>query len=408
MANWLDGPACSSWFKSSGGVILVSMGPREVVGVVGVLMVIAVMPGRATTMEIVFPVTDCLDGDPRCPALAAVGFCSSSSLYMNRVCPYSCNLCVAEEDSVAFQPGEGSVEHQYTSTAAPETAKETTIKPRRSIVNPDFECGGLPSSLRTRSYSQGAAQGQQPKKSGISFRQPETEDGTQPIEHTSCGASVISDHIIVTAAYCVLNKNVTSVRLGDIDLAVDNETNSNPADYEIVDIFLHPEFTEGELYNDIALLKTDRKIEFNEAVFPYCVSPFVPPADTKVIVAGFGFINETHKTTQLMEATLEVLPLSHCEEKYLNKEEQRLKKAYPSLLQGKPGLLCAGDDISGVCKGDEGGPLFREDEDGRRYLEGLISFTGSFCGEGVLPGIFTAISDYVDFIDEIIYENENL
>ncbi|MPC68818.1 hypothetical protein E2C01_063028 [Portunus trituberculatus] len=68
-------------------------------------------------------------------------------------------------------------------------------------------------------------------------------DGTQPIEHNSCGASVISDRFIVTSAYCVINRNITMVRLGDIDLARDNETNSNPSDYGVIDVILPPEFT---------------------------------------------------------------------------------------------------------------------------------------------------------------------
>ncbi|XP_045128788.1 phenoloxidase-activating factor 3-like isoform X2 [Portunus trituberculatus] len=390
-----------SWFKASGSPALVNMGPREVVQVMGVLVVIALTP--ATSTDIIFPDEVCIDGDPRCPALAVVGYCSSNSVYMSRVCRHSCSLCVTAEDSKAgSQPYEDRGEVVLTSTLPP----EITTKPRRSIVNPDFECGGLPSPVLTRSRSQGATQDLQQENSGFAF-EPSKTNGTQPIEHNSCGASVISDRFIVTSAYCVINRNITMVRLGDIDLARDNETNSNPSDYGVIDVILPPEFTEGVLYNDIALLKTDRKIEFNDAVFPYCVSSSPPPVGTEVIVAGFGFINETHKSTHLMEATLGVLPLAECEQKYLDKEGERLKKAYPSLLQERSGLLCAGDKKSGVCRGDEGGPLFRQREDGSRYLEGLISFTGSFCGDGVLPGIFTAIADYVDFIDDAIYGTEN-
>lgn len=47
------------------------------------------------------------------------------------------------------------------------------------------------------------------------------------------------------------------------------------------------------LYNDIALLKTNRKIQFNDAVFPYCISSSPPAAGTTVIAAGFGFYNES-------------------------------------------------------------------------------------------------------------------
>lgn len=226
-----------------------------------------------------------------------------------------------------------------------------------------------------------------------------------PLRHTSCGASPISDRFLLTAAYCVLDPDhpVTSVRLGDLDLAQMNESNSMPADYTIIGVFLPDTFVNNKSYDDIALLQTDRKIEFSDFVFPYCVSPSPPAAGDRVTAAGFGYINETHKSSHLMEATLTVMPMAQCENMYLEQEEQRLKDAYPSLLQGKKGLLCAGDEQSGVCRGDEGGPLFRKDENGRRFLEGIISFTGSFCGEGVLPGLFTAVADYVDFIDDTIY-----
>lgn len=46
-------------------------------------------------------------------------------------------------------------------------------------------------------------------------------------------------------------------------------------------------------YNDVALLRTARRIEFNEGVFPFCISDSRPSPQTTVIGAGFGYVNES-------------------------------------------------------------------------------------------------------------------
>lgn len=49
-------------------------------------------------------------------------------------------------------------------------------------------------------------------------------------------------------------------------------------------------------------------------------------------------------------------------------------------------------------KGDTGGPLQCEDQDGRFHLVGITSF-GFGCGRPNYPGVYTKISEYIDFID---------
>ncbi|KAK8398503.1 hypothetical protein O3P69_003979 [Scylla paramamosain] len=184
---------------------------------------------------------------------------------------------------------------------------------------------------------------------------------TVPALYSSCGAVVISDYFLLTAAYCVLkpDKPVNSVRLGDLDLAKEGEANSQPADYDIELIIIHPNFTDdpqtGIRYNDLALLKTKTQIQFNEAVFPFCISRTSPAVNTTVTVSGYGYVNDSHQPTHLQEGELQVMSLDDCVAEYRAKNRYNLLlSAYPDLLQGY-GVVCAGHPNRGACNGDEGG-----------------------------------------------------
>lgn len=65
--------------------------------------------------------------------------------------------------------------------------------------------------------------------------------------------------------------------------------------------------------------------------------------------------------------------------------------------------LCAGGEpLEDSCDGDSGGPLSRPEvgEGGvpRQFLVGIVSFGARRCGTPKLPGVYTRISTYVDWI----------
>ena len=68
------------------------------------------------------------------------------------------------------------------------------------------------------------------------------------------------------------------------------------------------------------------------------------------------------------------------------------------------GQLCAGGDRGrDSCEGDSGGPLMRReqldpDDFTRYYLLGLVSFGAKRCGSESLPGVYTDITAYLDWI----------
>ena len=65
--------------------------------------------------------------------------------------------------------------------------------------------------------------------------------------------------------------------------------------------------------------------------------------------------------------------------------------------------MCAGG-VRGkdTCSGDSGGPLMRQ-MTGSWYLIGVVSFGPQKCGAPGVPGVYTNVAEYVDWIKDNIY-----
>lgn len=57
------------------------------------------------------------------------------------------------------------------------------------------------------------------------------------------------------------------------------------------------------------------------------------------------------------------------------------------------------------CSGDSGGPLMQtfSSDKSQWYVEGVVSF-GASCGREGWPGIYTRVSEYVDWIKENVVD----
>lgn len=209
-----------------------------------------------------------------------------------------------------------------------------------------------------------------------------------------CGGALISHRHVITAAHCVHNKNdLYSVRLGEHDIRSEND-GARHLDVLIASKTAHEGFNSVSFQNDIAILKLEKRVEFNSEIQPICL-PMEPAlrnkdyTKTQPFVAGWGATSFNGPSSgTLREVQIPVVSQASCKEAY---------KGFRT-VNVDDSVLCAGLARGGkdACQGDSGGPLMIPDGE-RFYLLGVVSF-GYKCAEPGYPGVYTRTSHYLDWL----------
>ncbi|GAB6027530.1 hypothetical protein CHUAL_001778 [Chamberlinius hualienensis] len=213
-----------------------------------------------------------------------------------------------------------------------------------------------------------------------------------------CGAALLNENWAVTAAHCVNGRLPGDfvLRMGEFDLDSSNEPLRH-VERRIEQIIVHPKFHSQSFENDLALVRFQIRMQFQEHIIPICL-PLIN--DTFVNETGYAtgwgklFYVNGPLPTVLQEVQLPIITNSECEQEY--------RKA--GYLEHIPDIfLCAGFEKGekDSCEGDSGGPLVVKQGNGRWVLAGIISW-GIGCGLPHQPGVYTRISHFRQWIDEII------
>lgn len=216
-----------------------------------------------------------------------------------------------------------------------------------------------------------------------------------------CGASLISDRFVLTAASCVIDKRVDHVRFGTLTL--EDVVGEGPVIIGIQSIIIYPlYYGRRTARNDIALIELNRAV-VEDFLIPACLytEPDDPLPSVPLTIAGWGSTdsNDAEMSPVLLKAQVSIYERDKCNS-VLKRDSNRFRKA--GLYSGQ--LCVLGKSDGGLknapCVGDTGGPL--ELSVGRRkYIVGITS-SGKVCGT-MFPSIYTRVSQYIGWIESIVW-----
>nr|XP_006812891.1 PREDICTED: plasma kallikrein-like [Saccoglossus kowalevskii] len=213
-----------------------------------------------------------------------------------------------------------------------------------------------------------------------------------------CGASVLTNNWIVTAAHCFKLPTYdmdTSPGPWQAAFGIQDVTLSRyRIERRVKAIYVHPDY--HPLYDDydIAMVELVHPIEYNDYIMPICLPTYDmrPTNESTCYVTGWGATSEHGFTSDVLkQALLPVVPNVKCDE----------------LLATDigPRMLCAGYDEGGTdaCQGDSGGPFVCQKEAGDWYLAGVVSH-GFGCARPNSPGVYSRVTEYLDYIYQFLQQ----
>lgn len=210
-----------------------------------------------------------------------------------------------------------------------------------------------------------------------------------------CGGTLLNNEWVLTSAGCLDRDPVPSAYESMAFLGA-HDLQEAAAYYRGIKYFIiHPKYQRwnGGYKHDIALARLKNKVSFSAVVkqvnLPSSTDTFGPSSEC--FITGWGNMDKgvpLRDPETLQQLQVSVVPQSACETKY------------PGLTGD---MLCASDMIGegDACDGDYGGPLVCRRNRGF-VLAGVISF-GS-CNTRDRPGVYTRVSEYLDFINSYIHQ----
>ncbi|XP_053212679.1 proclotting enzyme-like [Panonychus citri] len=349
-------------------------------------------------------------GDPLVPLPSNKPSKESSSINPHGVVPES-QVNGNGEGENGSEEGNGSSSHVIV-TPRPQPTKstfETFNKPNGNLKKEDIklripdklpstECG-VNKQAETRIVGGVPAKpGTWPWMAALMF----DENGAKT---SQCGATLVSDNVILTAAHCVYESSAIGsvrdpskviVRLGEHDIENDSEDDA-VKDFSVQTIKIHDAFDPKTYRNDIALIVLSEKVTFNERMAPICL-----PYDSQLFrfgnitgrsatITGWGRTSFNGPSSQvLLQASFEIVPQEYC------------KDAFKKWVPISNVYLCASNvgATRDSCQGDSGGPLVMFDNSMRKwYLMGIVSF-GRRCATPGFPGVYTRVPEFLDWIEK--------
>ncbi|XP_018027807.1 chymotrypsinogen B-like [Hyalella azteca] len=214
-----------------------------------------------------------------------------------------------------------------------------------------------------------------------------------------CGASLISDSFVLTAAHCVLgsSKRADRIRaiLGDHDLSTRKETDSTYRDIRRIIFNVH--YRADTVRNDIALLQLEKPVMFsssiNPVLLPWALDDTFEGLNATVTGWGRDKIGKRISSYVLKEYSSSLLTEATCDRQWSTKSTLK-----PQLSTDPKKQICLDVSKGSPCHGDSGGPLVVCSGEVCTQV-GVVSFGFPLCKNVGLPAVFTRLTYYRPWLD---------
>ncbi|XP_074131845.1 transmembrane protease serine 11C-like [Sminthopsis crassicaudata] len=201
-----------------------------------------------------------------------------------------------------------------------------------------------------------------------------------------CGATLISNNWLLTAAHCFVNAKDPqewSVTFGFL-LSEPKQKRS------VKNIIVHEKYEYPGHDHDIAIINLSKPVLYETNIRKVCLPEenYNFPPDSDVVVTGWGSLKSDGSSPNILQkGIMKIIDNATCNE----------KEVYDGSITN--GMLCAGF-LKGridACQGDSGGPLVSSDSRGIWFLVGIVSW-GDECGLPNKPGVYTRVTYYRNWI----------
>ncbi|XP_058837324.1 brachyurin-like [Topomyia yanbarensis] len=206
-----------------------------------------------------------------------------------------------------------------------------------------------------------------------------------------CGGSVLTNNYILTAAHCVQNALGGTAIIG-----AHNRINTEPSQQRIAfgsaGIVIHAGYTPTNIRNDIAVVRLNSAIVFNDRVQPTRIpaaSDGRQFAGETATVSGFGRTSDASQATSavIMFASNPVMTQADCLSSW---------GGNTNIIQAQ-NICMSGAGGRSACNGDSGGPLTVADG-GSSLQVGIVSF-GSAAGCSIgMPSVYVRVTFFREWI----------
>lgn len=204
----------------------------------------------------------------------------------------------------------------------------------------------------------------------------QTSDGSH-----FCGGAIIDKNWIATAGHCLESRYASNI----IIVAGTIEWQNPNATYYASSIHIHCRYNKPRSHNDIALIRLNSSIVFNDRTQPIALPTEQMKEGDEVIMTGWGsteLYGDTPDNLQIV--SLKYLPHKNCKVMHSNDPDLDV------------GHMCTYTKYGeGACHGDSGGPLANDG-----ILVGLVNW-GMPCAVGY-PDANASTYFYMDWIRRIM------